>query len=49
MHQEGYEVEYLDVVEDAGNMEEMLKFSQGERKVPVLVEGEKVTVGFGGT
>jgi len=49
MHQEGYEVAYRDVLEDAGNMEEMLKFSHGVRQVPVLVEGEKVTVGFGGT
>jgi hypothetical protein len=27
----------------------MLKFSGGERKVPVIVEGEKVTIGYGGT
>lgn len=49
MHQEGYRVEYRDVLDDARNMEEMLKVAQGVRKVPVLVEGSKVTVGFGGT
>ncbi|SMP65941.1 hypothetical protein SAMN06295888_11341 [Desulfonatronum zhilinae] len=30
-------------------MEEMLKLSQGRRKVPVIVADGKVTVGFGGT
>jgi glutaredoxin 3 len=42
-------VEYRDVVDDPSQMEEMLKFSQGVRKVPVLVEDGKGTVGFGGT
>jgi len=27
----------------------MLKLSKGARKVPVIVEGKKVTVGYGGT
>ena len=30
-------------------MEAMLKISGGTRKVPVIVEGEKVTIGFGGS
>ncbi len=30
-------------------MEEMLKHSNGERKVPVVVEGSKVTIGYGGS
>jgi len=30
-------------------MDAMLKLSGGQRKVPVIVEGEKVTIGFGGT
>ena len=30
-------------------METMLKISGGTRKVPVIVEGEKVTIGFGGS
>lgn len=30
-------------------MEEMLKFSNGVRKVPVIVEEGKVTIGFGGS
>jgi glutaredoxin len=34
---------------NAGKLEEMLKLSKGKRKVPVIVEGKKVTVGYGGT
>jgi hypothetical protein len=30
-------------------MEAMLKVSGGTRKVPVIVEGEKITIGFGGS
>jgi len=30
-------------------MEEMLKHSKGVRNVPVIVEGSKVTVGYGGS
>jgi glutaredoxin len=30
-------------------MAEMLKFSKGKRKVPVIVDGEQVTIGYGGT
>lgn len=30
-------------------LQEMLTYSKGERKVPVIVEGEKVTIGYGGT
>jgi hypothetical protein len=30
-------------------MDRMLEFSNGRRSVPVIVEGDKVTVGWGGT
>lgn len=30
-------------------LEEMLKYSGGVKKVPVIVEKSKVTIGFGGT
>jgi glutaredoxin len=30
-------------------MEEMLRYSGGVRQVPVIVEGEKVTIGYGAT
>jgi hypothetical protein len=29
-------------------MEEMLQLTQGKRQVPVLVEGETISIGFGG-
>jgi glutaredoxin len=40
---------YHDVKKDPGRLDEMLQLSNGQRKVPVIVEGEKVTVGYGGT
>lgn len=30
-------------------MEKMLKVSGGKRDVPVIVAGDKVTIGYGGT
>jgi len=33
---------------DSEKMEEMLKHSGGVRKVPVILEKGKVTIGFGG-
>jgi len=30
-------------------MEEMLELSGGVRKVPIIVDGAKVTIGYGGT
>jgi hypothetical protein len=34
---------------DTAALAEMLEHSGGRRDVPVIVEGSKVTVGFGGT
>jgi hypothetical protein len=39
----------VDVKAESGRLEEMLEYSGGARKVPVIVQGEKVTVGYGGT
>ena len=39
----------MDVREDKNMLEEMLKVSNGVREVPVIVDGEKVQIGFGGT
>jgi glutaredoxin len=39
----------VDVKKDAPGLQEMLRLSGGKRQVPVIVEGEKVTVGYGGT
>ena len=40
---------YVDVVAEPDKLEEMLKFSKGVRKVPVIVEGKKVEIGYGGS
>ncbi len=40
---------YYDVKADKKKMAEMLKFSNGAERVPVIVEGDKVTIGCGGT
>lgn len=42
-------MEYFDVKADAARMEEMLAVSGGERAVPIIVDGDTVTVGYGGT
>ena len=41
-------VEYINVLSDPEKLSIMLKYSDGMRKVPVIVEGEKVTIGFNG-
>jgi glutaredoxin 3 len=34
---------------DPKKLEEMLNHSGGKRQVPIIVEGDKVTIGFGGS
>jgi hypothetical protein len=40
---------FRDVKADAEAMAEMLRLTSGNRKVPVLVEGDQISIGFGGT
>jgi len=47
--QRGYEVRYLDVKADPAAMGRFLELSGGDRRVPLIEEGGKVTVGFGGS
>jgi hypothetical protein len=42
-------VVFRDVKEDAEALAEMLRLTQGARQVPVMVEGEKISIGFGGS
>ena len=43
-------VEYIDVKKDRAALEQMLGYSSGHRRVPVIVEDDgKVTIGWGGT
>ncbi len=43
-------VEYIEhsVKADPQRLEEMLRLNGGQRKVPTIVDGERVTVGFAG-
>ena len=43
------EFKYIDVRGDRAYMQRMLEYSKGHRRVPVIVDGDKVTIGFGGT
>ncbi len=45
----GNNAKYFDVEADNKKLEEMLKHSGGVRNVPVIVEGSKVTIGYGGS
>lgn len=41
--------QYVNVKKNAADLERMLAYSKGARRVPVIVDGESVTIGFGGT
>ena len=43
------EFEYVNVKKNALDLQRMLGFSKGRRAVPVIVDGDQVTIGFGGT
>lgn len=45
----GTPFDYVNVKKDPAGLQRMLGYSHGRREVPVIVEGGKVTVGFGGT
>ncbi len=44
----GVPFEYVNVKRDSAQLRRMLEFSRGRRAVPVIVEDDKVTIGFGG-
>ena len=41
--------EYINVKLNPADLERMLVYSKGKRRVPVIVDGDKVIIGFGGT
>jgi glutaredoxin 3 len=45
----GITARYVDVKKNPADLEAMLVHSGGKRRVPVIVEGGKVTIGYGGT
>ena len=40
---------YVNVKKSPADLARMLELSKGRRAVPVIVEGDTVTIGFGGT
>ena len=46
--QQGRPFQYLNVIQDSSAMKKMLEYSRGQRDVPVIVEGETVTIGYNG-
>lgn len=44
-----FTVEYLDVKKNPKALARMLELTRGDRRVPVIVQEGKVTIGFGGT
>lgn len=44
----GKNFEYVNVLSDPQKLEEMLKHSDGMRRVPIIVENGKVIIGFNG-
>ena len=42
-------MDYRDVKKSPADLAEMLKHSGGGRQVPVIVEGGRVTIGYGGS
>ena len=42
-------MDYRDAKKSKKHLEEMLRHTKGQRRVPVIVEGEQVTIGYGGT
>ena len=45
----GVDVEYVNVKTNADGMKRMLQHTNGRRDVPVIVDGDEVVIGFGGT
>ena len=41
--------DYVNVRKNPVELARMLGFSRGKREVPVIVDGDTVTIGFGGT
>lgn len=43
------EFEYVNVKKDRAALDRMLAITKGRRDVPVIVDGDTVTIGFGGS
>ena len=45
----GEDAIYVEVLKDKSKLKEMLAYTKGVAQVPVIVQGEKVTIGYGGS
>lgn len=41
--------QYINVKKNPDELQRMLRYTKGRRSVPVIVDGEAVRIGFGGT
>jgi glutaredoxin 3 len=41
--------QYINVKRNPEDLQRMLRYTKGRRSVPVIVDGETVRIGFGGT
>ena len=48
-HYGGGPMQYINVQKDAEGLSRMLELTGNRRRVPVIVDDGKVTIGFGGT
>jgi len=46
---DGRTIDYRDVHEDQNYLDAMLEITEGVGVVPVIVDGQRVLIGFGGT
>ncbi len=44
----GIKFDYIDIIVDPNQLDIMLKYSNGARKIPVIVDGGNITIGFEG-
>lgn len=45
---QGLKIDYYNVLANPEALEKMLTLSNGQRRVPVIVEGDAITIGFRG-
>jgi hypothetical protein len=43
------EFQYVNVKKDRESLDRMLALTGGRREVPVIADGDRITIGFGGT
>ena len=44
----GFKIDYINVIDNPLKLDEMLKYSNGKREVPVILDGDTVILGHEG-